>query len=384
MARQVGKASGPVNTPVPEIRPGRLQCENLPVARRDGLAGTGMGVRLGCHCPEGSMIRFLASFIGLLLLAAPAFPACQGKNLIASLSDQDRAALTAAADAVPFPRGMFWRATRGTAIVHLIGTYHFDDPRHAPTFARLEPLIAHATTVLVEAGPDEQKALFAHMARDPSVMVITDGPTLPEMLPEADWQALADAMRARSMPPFMAAKFRPWYVSMILSTPACDMENMTASTGGLDAMVIKAAQQARIPIRALEPYDTIFSIFGALTQDEQISMIRSTLAMEPMAADYAVTLADSYFAEEGRLLWEFTRFKALSVPGETPETVARDFSRMEEVLMAARNRAWIPVIDETSRQGPVLVAFGALHLSGAEGVLALLERAGFVIERLPL
>ena len=32
----------------------------------------------------------------------------------------------------------------------------------------------------------------------------------------------------------------------------------------------------------------------------------------------------------------------------------------------------------------VLAAFGALHLSGTDGVLALLERRGFTLERLDL
>ena len=35
-------------------------------------------------------------------------------------------------------------------------------------------------------------------------------------------------------------------------------------------------------------------------------------------------------------------------------------------------------------QGPVFAAFGALHLSGKDGVLALLEREGFTLERLDL
>ena len=32
--------------------------------------------------------------------------------------------------------------------------------------------------------------------------------------------------------------------------------------------------------------------------------------------------------------------------------------------MTDRNRAWIPVIEARRQDGPVLAAFGALHLSG--------------------
>lgn len=51
--------------------------------------------------------------------------------------------------------------------------------------------------------------------------------------------------------------------------------------------------------------------------------------------------------------------------------------------MFRRNRAWIPVIEAAAGEGPVFAALGALHLSGADGVLALLQRKGFAIERLP-
>jgi uncharacterized protein YbaP (TraB family) len=42
------------------------------------------------------------------------------------------------------------------------------------------------------------------------------------------------------------------------------------------------------------------------------------------------------------------------------------------------------VLEAALADGPALAAFGALHLSGPDGVLALLERAGFTVERLEL
>lgn len=313
--------------------------------------------------------------------AQPAVAECVGTNLIDALPESERAALVAASDAVPFPRGNLWQATRTGQVVFLVGTYHLDDPRHAGLMAQIAPLLAEAATVLVEAGPEEEAALKRHLARDPSVMVITTGPTLPEMLPEAEWQALVDAMRAREVPPFMAAKFQPWYVSMLLSMPTCGLQDATDGRG-LDGMVIDAALAKGLPVRALEPYDTLFSVFGDLSQQEQLAMIRSTLALEPQAADNSVTLADSYFAGEGRLVWEFSRLMARQVPGYSPAQIEADFARMEDAMMTRRNRAWIPVIEDAARSGPVLAAFGALHLSGETGVLELLRQTGFAITRL--
>lgn len=294
-----------------------------------------------------------------------------------------QAALRAEADKSPYAVGNYWQATRGDTVIHLIGTYHFDDPRHAATLATLAPVLASAQALLVEAGPKEEESLKARIADDPALIVNTDGPTLPEIMAKADWDRLTQATTARGVPGFMAAKFRPWYVSMLLSMPACNLVG-AVTPNGLDAQLITAANAEGVPVLALEPYDTVFDIFAAMTQAEQLDMITSALALEDKSADMAITLADSYFAEESRLIWEFSRLQAAAMPGYTPERVQQEFSTMEQSMMIARNRAWIPVIESAAAQGPVLVAFGALHLSGEDGVLKLLAKDGFSITRLPL
>lgn len=323
--------------------------------------------------------------LGLILPAAGARAECLGENLIDALPEADRRALFDAADRVPHPRGNLWRATRGDQTLHLIGTYHLDDPRHAATMDRIAPLLDQSATVLVEAGPEEEAALMADLARDPSLMVQTEGPTLREALTDAEWDLLSDAMRERGLPPFMVSKFRPWYVSMLLALPACGLDGMQeGGMGGLDGLVIARAQDRGIPLRALERHDTVFRLFEAMPLDEQLAMIRSSLALEPISADYSVTLADAYFEQESRVIWELTRALSLRVPGQDPAQIEADFARMEQVLMTDRNRAWIPVIEAAAQDGPVFIAFGALHLPGETGILRLLEEAGFVLERLPL
>jgi uncharacterized protein YbaP (TraB family) len=330
------------------------------------------------------MIRLLSLLaLSATLLSSPLRADCAGENLFAAMGPDRLAAITAAADAVPFPRGNHWRATRGGEVITIVGTYHFDDPRHSATLDVISPEITAATTVLVEAGPEEEKALVDLMARDPGKMMIVDGPSLLERLPPETWKNLSAALAARGVPGFMAAKLQPWYVAVMLSIPPCAMAAM-ADPKGLDGMVIDTALAAGVPVRALEPFDTIFSLFGAMSEEEMIAMIDSTLAVEDRAEDYFATLADSYFAGESRMIWEYMRDESRSLPGYTPEQIEADFARMEELLMAGRNRAWIPVLTGAAAKGPVFAAFGALHLSGQDGVLNLLQAEGFTLEELPL
>lgn len=331
------------------------------------------------------MLRLALACLVTLLAAAtvlPARAACEGRNQIEALPPETRAALRRAADAAPFAEGNFWRATRGDEVLHVIGTYHLDDPRHDALMARLTPLIDAASTVLVEAGPVEEAALQAALAADPSLMFVTDGPTLPETLAPATWDRLKDALRARSIPPFLGAKMQPAYLSLLLGIPPCALESVTEPQNGLDRRIIARTQAQGIALRALEPYTVVFDIFAEMSPTDQLNMLEMSLALDDQSEDVFATLTDAYFAEDSRMIWEFSQWQALQVPDLDPAQVAADFALLEDRMMSARNRAWIPVIEAALADGPALAAFGALHLSGEDGVLALLERAGFALERL--
>lgn len=328
------------------------------------------------------MPRILAAIAAVFLLISPALAACTGQNLLANTDDKTKAWLKTALGTQPYATGNFWRATRGTEVIHIIGTYHLDDPRHDATMAKLAPIIDASTTILLEAGPDEESALKSAMAKNPDLLFITDGPSLIEQMTKEEWTTIAAAMKARGIPPFMAAKFQPWYLSMMLGIPPCAMAQVSAQNG-LDKRIIAAAKTHGTPIQALEPFDTLFGIFDSMSPEDQLGMIRSTLPFESQIADFSVTLAEAYFAEDSRSTWEYMRLISQSTPGSTAAKADAEFAAMETALMIKRNQSWIPVLDAAAKRGPILAAFGALHLSGQNGVLALLQHAGFTLERLP-
>lgn len=334
---------------------------------------------------EARMSRFFTAVslcLGLLA-SGPLAASCAGQNLFDTMDPTRRAEIEAAADAVPFARGNFWRATRGDEVITLAGTYHFDDPRHAANLAALTPAITGARTVLVEAGPEEEKALNRLISSDPSKMVITTGPTLPQQLPAEVWEPLSKAMSDRGIPAFMAAKFKPWYVLTLLSIPPCAMAGMAQKPKGLDGAVIATAEAAGVPVKGLEPFDTLFTIFDSMTEAELTEMLVSSLAIEGVSEDYFTTLVDAYFTGESRAAWELMRFMSYDMPGYSRAQVDAEFARMEELVASSRNRAWIPVLTKAAAEGPVFAAFGALHLSGDDGVLNLLKKEGFTVEPLP-
>lgn len=329
-------------------------------------------------------MRFLSSLIVLLVtaFATVATARCEGTDLIATLPAPERAEVAAAADRQPFARGNLWRATRGSETLILVGTYHLSDPRHGDLAGRLEPHLQPGARLLVEAGPDEELKLKTELLRRPDFMFLTEGPTLPELLGEADWQAVAAEMRARGVPPFFASKFRPWYMAMMLGIPPCALDSVQAGEKGLDHQLITLAQERGLVVQALEPFDTLFAIFGGLPMEDEIDLIRAALLLADRPEDMTVTLANAYFEGRAREVWEFSLRQSLAVASEDAAAVRRQFALMETTLMTTRNRAWIPVLRKAAAEGPVVAAFGALHLSGADGVLALLAAEGYSLQPL--
>lgn len=327
-----------------------------------------------------SPFRALAATFLLGALPTLAAAGCTGPTLLDRFSDAQRRELDAAANAMPYGTGLFWQADKGDASLTLIGTMHLYDPRHDRLMDRIGDRVAAADLLLVEMTPDEERKMRRAMVTDPSLVFITDGPTLPERLSDDLWSELADAARARQMPTMLAAKSQPWFLSMSLAVPPCAMDDLVAGRRGLDHMVMDAAQEADVPMRSLEEWTTLPDHFRAIPVADQIDMLRLTLLEPGLQSEAFVAMLDSYFAGRVAEIREMSRLSTALLDTGDRSAALEGWRLTEELLLDARNRAWLPRITEAA--GPaanIIVAVGAAHLPGEEGLLRLLEHDGWTI-----
>lgn len=328
------------------------------------------------------MLRIIA-FASLLLAPGLATALCEGRDLIAELPQEAQTALGAQAGATPYSKGLLWRARRGETEITWFGTYHF---RHDLTERHLEtlkPLIAAAQDVYLEVSTDDTARMEREIAADPSIMFITQGPTLPELLGEADWTLYKTAMADRAIPGFMAAKFKPIWAAMMLGVGPCEARNGVLQGDGIDKLIGAHAAELGNASRSLEDYRALLTMLDSFPQDEQLDMIRLffTYARDAEDADdLAYTLRARYLAGQVALIWEYS--KAISLEMGGPDA-AEDFAVFERLLLEDRNRAWVTLLLAAAEGRRVFAAVGAAHLPGEIGVLHLLEQQGFEIERLP-
>ena len=330
-------------------------------------------------------MRFLVFILSLLLVGGTASANCDGQDLRTSLEEPERQQLQTVVANTPFAEGNHWVATRGTETIHLIGSIHIDHPDLLDRVKRLAPIIQNADVAFFEMTLDDRRALEKEFRDNPDLLILSDV-TLPEVMDDRTWKMLADAAQKRGFPPFMTAKFRPWYLTMMLAMPPC-MSIERAQVGGLDNRLQDVAYSAGRTVRALEDYHTVLDFFNNAPFDQQMDMLIAAIFDPMLTEDMYATMFKQYFEEKHAEAWELSRLLTQRSSAASPERIAIAFENMENFLLDDRNDRWVRTISKAAEQStpdaPVVVIAGAAHLSGEQGLLALLENRGFQLERRP-
>ena len=306
--------------------------------------------------------------------------ACEGRDLRPLLSAAEQAELQAFHHSTPYPSGNHWLAEKDQHQISVIGTVHLGDARLGPVFDRLSPVLAAADRIYLEMTPQEQAQLQRALSERPELVFLTQGPTLIDLLDQEEWDQLSKAAQARNIPSFMAVKFQPWYLSVLLSVPPCVLSAMGEGRG-LDHLIMGYAAKNGVPLQALEPYDTIFSLFSSEPIDTQIAMMRAGLLSDQDSADGLVTLLNSYFDQSHAASWYLAKLHAKRVSALSKREIEEAFDKLQATLLRQRNLAWMPHIIDTTSTDTIVVAVGAAHLHGSDGVLAQLKSAGYRLSR---
>ena len=136
----------------------------------------------------------------------------------------------------------------------------------------------------------------------------------------------------------------------------------------LDSWFQEQAKNAGKKIIALEtPEQQGELLYCTLPLAKQAEAMVKLLENPDEAVEEAESLNAAYFSRD------LDRMDALSrESSDTPE--------FYEAMLLARNRAWLAELPEILKQGSNFIAVGALHLAGADGLVAQLRKMGYTVE----
>lgn len=326
------------------------------------------------------MFKSITTFLAGLLTALPLFAQCTPADLRASLTKDERSAIARDAAATPYGVGRAFRATRGGDELVLFGTFHSAAAGGLPTGLTDEmPLAAQ---VLIEVTSDQNAYLQTQMQTDPTLILDIGGAGLQSQLPAQEWASLTSALRPLGMPPEVVDMLQPWFAATMITLPQCELTHQASGAQTIDATIEALALSQGIPVQGLETALEALASMQNLPTQTQIDFLRIGLGTIDTAEPLFMTMAQLY--SEGRIAEINELTNAISARATPMAEVDALSEQVFGALLGGRNHNWMPAILDAAQHGPSIVAVGALHLGGDEGLLRLLEGEGFDITRIVL
>lgn len=283
------------------------------------------------------------------------------------------ALLPAACAQPPSSTPAIWRVSDADNSLYLLGSFHALSADDYPLSPAVDAAYADAELLVFELAPAQLQspdlpARIAQMARLPA------GQDLQSLLPERTWQALsAWSARNPAFPLQSLRAFEPWYVAMTVINAQARSQGFAADRG-LDQHIMAMAGKSRKPSRGLESAERQIALFDSMNMAAQVELLDETLSDSAQSRKQL---------EQLHRLW-----KSGNVADFETVTVTRmreEYPELYQSVNVERNQAWLPELRKLLDDGwqdDVLVVVGALHLLGPDGLVQLLQKQGYRVERL--
>ena len=296
------------------------------------------------------MKRLLALWLGCFLCAVAAVP------MWAAAASSNGAGLVYQVEG---PNGRFY----------LAGSMHLLHAERASLPAPLERAYRNSASIVMEIDTDDGDAQDAGARLLEAAQLAPDA-SLQALLGEARWNTVRTALTEAGFDAERASRFEPWGLALLLTQAGFARQGYT-SAAGVEQQLTERARRDGKPISGLETAEMQIALLDGLDMNVQRQMLDLTLEEVQEMPQMLDELEDAWRAGD------LQRLEALLLEGY------RQMPELYTALLVERNRRWVSQIRAwPTTSPPRLVLVGALHLVGEQGLPALLQRAGYTVERL--
>lgn len=270
------------------------------------------------------------------------------------------------------PVPLLWKVSDADNSVYLLGSMHLLTEADYPLAPVVDAAFADSAQVVFEIAPGDlvQAQLAQAMVQ---AATRTDGKSLQQSLPPATWKALQAYTDSHGMPVAALQNFKAWFVALMVMLGESRKVGMDPALG-LDQHFMARAAAAGKSSDGLESVASQIALFDGMGELAQLQFLQETLGDVPhFQAQMDALLAAWRTADEAALL-------RIGV-----QDMRTDYPALYQSINVARNRAWLPRVEallRDQRRDNVLVVVGALHLLGEDGLVQLLARRGYRVQRL--
>jgi uncharacterized protein len=263
------------------------------------------------------------------------------------------------------PSPLLFEIARADGAVHgwMLGTIHALPAGTQWRTPAIDGAVAAADVLILEvAALDDAKA----MAETFRSLSVTRGlPLLSDRVAGEHRAQLEELTSKARLSPSQQRQTESWAAGLILARVTSDGD----PASGVDRALLK--DFAGRPVRELEGVKAQLGIFDRLPEADQRALLTAVITASDRSGGEADALRAAWLAGDAAALEAATHRGLLAHPP------------LRKALYIERNQRWMTAI-EAALQGPQrpLIAVGAAHLVGPEGLVALLEERGWRLTRL--
>ncbi|MFB1487171.1 MULTISPECIES: TraB/GumN family protein [unclassified Thiocapsa] len=260
-------------------------------------------------------------------------------------------------------RGILYeiRPPTGTPRSFLFGTIHSDDARVAEMPIPVRDAFIASPGVALEVVPDASAIIRAMVT-----MAYTDGRLLRDVLPADLYLETSRALTETGMPEEAFKDLKPWSVVTLLSSPPSETGEF------LDMLLFDRAVADGKQVEGLETMTEQLAVFDDLSEDDQITLLRETLATREQLPLVFEALIAAYIERDVDKLQHLSE-------QHLAESDPRLAAHFQEVVIDSRNRRMVERMVPLLAEGGWFIAIGALHLPGDQGILSLLRKRDYIV-----
>ncbi|MGI9404438.1 MAG: TraB/GumN family protein [Hyphomicrobium sp.] len=312
------------------------------------------------------------------LAAAPKDGTCQGSDMLAETKVTNPKVyqqIMAEAAATENVGALFWKIERdGRPASYLFGTIHLTDERVTKLSPAVLSALKEAKAVALEVADLSEEAAAAAIAQSASLAMYSDGRRLDQMLSPSEYEKVKKVISRAGLPDNLAALFKPWIVSMILSVSECERTKVQNGERVLDMKIAETGKALGIPVVGLETIPAQLAALAAVPEQQQLDMLRVSLKFAHRMNDLMETLVQLYLDRHitAALPLQLAMARQVGIGEGT-------FVAFQQKLLTERNEKMLVVAEPLLTQGGVFIAVGALHLPAKQGLVALLRQAGYTV-----
>ena len=309
---------------------------------------------------------------------AAAAETCRGNDMLAETearNPQAYAAIMAAAAAAKNSDAILWKIEKdGRPASYLFGTVHLTDDRVTNLSPAVKDAIKASKTVALEVSDISETATSTVIAKSAPLVMFTDGRRLDGLLSTSEYDVVKSIIGRSGMPVDLAALFKPWIVTMILSTSDCERAKVQSGARVLDMKIAEIGKSEGKEVIGLETISAQIEALAAVPEKQQLDMLRSSLRFADRTDDMMETLVQLYLKRKisAALPFQIALAKEAGIGDDA-------FAGFQQKLIYERNAKMRAVAEPLLDKGGVFIAVGALHLPGDLGLVELIRQAGYTV-----